>query len=128
MARRALAGWIVAVAVALYSAPAFGGIPIKSGVELGCLRIPAYAIIVETDTIFRRYGYQLVITGGCESAKDRILNTLHAKGLAIDFRTRHVPRSLRPRIADALRRHLPDAFDVVLERDHLHVEFELPRH
>lgn len=48
--------------------------------------------------------------------------SLHYKGLAFDLR---LPRNIQPTImANELRVALGSGFDVVLEADHIHVEFD----
>lgn len=48
--------------------------------------------------------------------------SLHQVGQALDFRNRNWPDSIG--MADSLRAKLGPDFDVVLEKDHLHIEFD----
>lgn len=51
--------------------------------------------------------------------------SLHYAGQALDFRTRHVAPDDLPKLTNDVVRALGSAeFDVVGERDHLHVEFQ----
>jgi hypothetical protein len=74
----------------------------------------------------RVYGWfglaDLVIT----SLRDgnHMAGSLHPRGYAADLRTSDVPPATRPAIAATLKAELGPAFDVVLEVDHIHVEFD----
>ena len=48
----------------------------------------------------------------------------HHKGFAIDFRTRHIPTGMLDTLRARVQACLGDEFDVVLEKTHLHVEFD----
>lgn len=94
---------------------------IKAGVKLHPSTIWAVAMPVIFE-VFRSFGVTPVITSGVDGR--HMPESLHYKGLAFDFRTRHVPQG----DLAALTAHLSDAlggnFDVVLESDHVHVEFD----
>ena len=51
-------------------------------------------------------------------------NSLHYKGFAIDFRTRHIPMGMLDTLRSRVQACLGDDFDIVLERTHLHVEYD----
>ena len=69
------------------------------------------------------------ITGGVEEHQHP---SLHAYGAALDYGTRLLYREDSPehreaklyQLASAIRSALGDGFDVVLESDHLHVEYD----
>ena len=67
-------------------------------------------------------GYECVLTAGCDNnhAKD----SLHPDGLARDFRTNHMKADHRVELAMNLTTALGPEFDVILETDHLHVEWD----
>lgn len=96
---------------------------IKAGVDLRGL-VPqmavAYAIAQE---IYRDRGQRCTITAGADGRHGP--NSLHSRdGLcrAIDLRTRVLEDPSA--VADELRAALGSQFDVVLEPDHIHVEFD----
>ena len=51
-------------------------------------------------------------------------NSQHYKGFAIDFRTRHIPEKFHNQLRVRTQTALGDEFDVVLEKTHLHVEYD----
>ena len=78
---------------------------------------------LKVDAVYRRlFGGEVVIT----SAKDGTHgeNSLHYSGNAMDFRTRDIQPALRAYFASVVAAKLKGEFDVVLEHDHLHVEYD----
>jgi len=59
--------------------------------------------------------------------------SFHYKGLAFDVRTRNDDNpiqwdvTVKNRLVDEIRNRLNDEFDVVLEKDHIHVEWDPKR-
>lgn len=69
------------------------------------------------------------ITSGTDQADDvgarRVADTLHARGLAVDLRTVDLSDGQASQLASMLARVLePYGFQVILERDHIHVELD----
>jgi len=50
--------------------------------------------------------------------------SLHYKGRAVDLRINDIPRTIWDQYRDNLAAALGDDWDVVLEPDHIHVEFD----
>jgi hypothetical protein len=95
---------------------------VKNDVSIKLLS-PQMALAAQiVDGVFADFDAVCTITAG-EDGKHKH-NSLHYKGLALDFRTRHVPPGLRPALAEAVRLALGPQFDVVLHSTHLHVEFD----
>ncbi len=93
---------------------------IKSGVDLRGLQ-PQMALAYTI--ISKCYGmYDCVITSGSDSKHGP--NSLHYSGRALDIRTRHLAGQALQAIVDKVKECLGPQFDVVLESDHLHVEFD----
>jgi hypothetical protein len=66
---------------------------------------------------------ELVVTGAVEFGHS--VTSLHQYGRACDYRTHHLPsKATAIAIADELRQRLGSDYDVVLESDHIHVEFD----
>jgi len=100
-------------------------IKIKSGVSLK-LMTPQMAIaaLVVAQVYDALQINECVITSGSDGKHSK--NSLHYKGLALDFRTRDIKTVIyRKLIAQEIRDALGSDFDVVVESDHIHVEFDV---
>jgi len=79
------------------------------------------AIIVARD-VCQRLGKECVITSLTDGKHSK--NSLHYSGKAVDLRTRDMERGEQAMYRDQMKDRLGDDYDVVLEKDHLHVEFD----
>ncbi len=114
---------LLLLAIALFALSTPGSsVKLKQSVDPGCITGAMVLAAQVVEGVFESHGYELVITSVCDG--HRTGSSLHPSGFAIDFRTRHVPNAKRPALAEAVSEALGDAFDVVLESDHLHVEFD----
>ena len=96
---------------------------IKSGVDLRGLKPQMAVAYTILSVIFHRHvSLPCVITSASDGVHGP--NSLHYNGLALDIRTRHVMETMLPLIVRDAKNELGDQFDVVLEADHLHVEFD----
>lgn len=96
---------------------------IKPGVKLEGLRPEALLGAIVVDGVFRLRGSECIVT----SVKDgkHMVGSLHAKGRAFDCRTRQfVNQAMLPVIRGECEEALGEEFDVVLEKDHMHVEWD----
>jgi hedgehog signaling domain-containing protein len=94
----------------------------KDGVDLALAPKIARALPA-IDRVYRAIaGHEPTITSGCDG--QHMTTSLHYAGLAVDVRTRDVApdkiEALRRALADALG----DAYDVVVEKDHIHIEYD----
>ena len=96
-------------------------VKIKPGVRLPpFIAIPiAHSIIVE---VFKELGSDCVITSGREGAHKR--SSEHYNDRALDYRIWGVITRLRKTLVERIKHRLGNDFDVVLEANHLHVEFD----
>lgn len=95
---------------------------IKTGVDLRGLQPQIVLACCIMQPIYHRHGYEFVITSGSDGKHGP--NSLHYKGLAVDLRTRHVLPLDLPKLIYEIKHALHSQFDVVLESDHLHVEWD----
>ncbi len=95
---------------------------IKPGADITGIRPEIVLAIVLAQPIFAAHGVPLVITSVMEGKHSR--GSLHYVGLAVDLRVNDLPPSEWEIVTDQVKAALGPQFDVVLEKDHLHVEFQ----
>lgn len=67
-------------------------------------------------------GREAIVTSGNDGK--HMSTSLHYKGKAIDLRTKDLHRKLIPKLADALRIGLGKDWDIVVEKTHIHLEYD----
>ena len=77
-------------------------------------------------SVFVAHGLDVVVTSGTDGVHGHV--SRHYCGSALDYRTRHITATgLKERIAGEAKAALGPDYDVVLEVDHLHVEYDPKR-
>lgn len=95
---------------------------LKTGVNLTGLRPEVLVALVAALEVYRARDADLVVTSALDGKHSH--GSLHYAGLALDLRTRHLETGQAREIAGRLRAVLGAQFDVLLEADHIHVEFQ----
>jgi hypothetical protein len=94
-------------------------IRLKTGVRAAGIRPEIVLAIQIAEGIWQAQGCELVVTSLTEGHHSR--TSLHYAGAAVDFRIWYLDAELaRRELADALG----DDYDVILEKDHIHCEFQ----
>ena len=101
-------------------------ISLKPGVRPSVLQPQANLMILIVAGVFAKYGYETVVTSLADGRHSR--GSKHYVGFAGDFRTRHCTAAHQELIRAESADRLGDDYDVVLEADHLHVEYDPERH
>lgn len=100
---------------------------IKDGVILAGLDICMRPALISAERVWRDVGQRpegVTVTSGLEGTHSA--GSLHYYGRALDFRTRYFDDDLKAEVFKALVVALDlRYFNVVLEVDHIHVEYEL---
>ncbi len=94
---------------------------IKSGVKAKGIQPEILLAIQEARAVYQEIGAVFVITSLTRRTNPE---SLHYEGLAFDCRTRHLSVDERSLAAGRLRVALGPDYDVVHEKDHIHVEFD----
>lgn len=96
-------------------------IDVKAGVQFEhvCAMVVMHSVVC---SVYEAFGYPVTVTSGSDGAHRP--QSLHYSDRALDYRTRHVSVRDRARITEKLKKQLGAGFDVVLEEDHLHVEWD----
>lgn len=75
------------------------------------------------EKIWKRHGAtELVITSANDGKHKK--GSLHYGGCALDFRIRNLPQAVWVKATEELQKELGDLYDVILEKDHVHCEFD----
>lgn len=99
---------------------------LKPGVRVAGLRPEILLAVVAAERVFEKAGVEIVITS-CIDGKHSATGSLHYVGQAVDIRSRDIPAAEVPKIAARLRECLGEDYDVVIESNHFHVEFQVKR-
>lgn len=97
----------------------------KSTANKGVLEPVMMLALSRIERTYNDYGYACVVTSTDDSFHR--VGSLHYCGLAVDIRTKNIQEDLKPVIADEVREKLTGLdtrFQVILEKEHLHVEFD----
>ena len=97
-------------------------VEVKDGVIFKEFNEPLLSIIRAASICYANSGWTCTITSATDGTHKP--NSLHYKNLALDFRTWSIPRSKLRDLASQLGHALGPEYQVVLETDHLHVEYD----
>lgn len=95
---------------------------IKDGVICKGTRSETLIAISVLAGIFGKLGKEFIITSLLDGKHMR--NSLHYVGLAVDVRTRDLDDAQKQALLTEAKEELEPFYDVLLEEDHLHVEFD----
>jgi hypothetical protein len=91
---------------------------VKPGARIGEVRAPLFFAAMVWDQITGK----ATITSGTDGK--HMADSLHYSGNAIDLRCRDINPGMMPAYLAALKERLGPEFDIVLEEDHVHVEYD----
>jgi hypothetical protein len=100
-------------------------IRLKEGVAVQGLRTEMLLGLMIALGVYQEYGYDLVVTSLLDGKHSR--TSLHYSGCGADLRTRHMQEAHKQLIADEINDRCGTDYDVVLESDHIHMEFQPKR-
>jgi len=99
---------------------------LKSGVKVAGMRPELVLAMIVAESAYRERGYDCIITSVMDGRHS--IKSKHYAGQAFDCRTRHLPdQSAIETVAGAIRKALAPHYDVIIESDHIHVEFDPKR-
>lgn len=98
---------------------------LKRGVVVQGLGTETLLAAVVAQTVYAKHGKDCVITSALDGQHSE--TSLHYSGNALDLRTRHLDAGQAEAITDDLQDALGDDYDVVLEGNHIHVEYQPKR-
>lgn len=95
---------------------------LKPGVRVFGLRPEILIALQVAEGAYRDAGFNLTVTCGMDGKHSNA--SLHYTGCAVDLRTRDVPSDKLEPLRKTIQERLPTDFDVVLEGDHIHLEYQ----
>jgi hypothetical protein len=98
---------------------------VKEDVKLYGLQPEALWAIDRVEEVFNHNGRHCTITSARGDSHSS--HSHHYKGLAVDFRTRHLSETEKQKITRDVIHVLGTDYDVVLESNHLHIEYDPSR-
>ena len=99
---------------------------LKKGVSLRNIRPQINVALAIANDVYADRGYELVVTSVNDGKHST--TSLHYDGAAADLRTRHLgDQTIAIGIVENLREQLGPDFDVILESDHIHLEWQPKR-
>jgi hypothetical protein len=99
---------------------------IKEGASLSGLQLAMRPALQVAEYVWKEYGEELVVTSGTDGVHSA--GSLHYYGYALDFRTRYFDYETKMKVFRDLVYQLRkrQGFVVLLEKDHIHVEYRKP--
>jgi hypothetical protein len=96
---------------------------LKDGVKVTGIKPELLLAINVVDSVFHRLGItECTITSIVDGVHKR--TSLHSMGLAFDLRTRHLKPEVASNVRDYIAAALGKDYDVILEPDHIHCEYD----
>lgn len=116
--------WIAAILVGVLILSTRLAAKIKPGVTFYETFKPTTRRMIDAaEYVFGQYGIAPVITSGTDGTHRA--TSLHYSGDALDFRRWDADRvGVTQEVLNGLRYYLGDAYDVILESDHFHIEYD----
>ena len=101
-------------------------IKFKKGTRIAGVRTELILAILVAEGVYDEYDTDLVLTSVNDGRHS--YTSLHYSGSAIDIRTRELPGANNIQaVGKAIRQGLSDEYDVVVESDHIHIEYQPKR-
>lgn len=95
---------------------------LKKGVKTIGIRPELLLAIMVADGIYLKKGKNLVITSINDGRHSE--TSLHYSGCGVDLRTRYFTKRVQLEVVKLLKENLTKDYDVILEKDHAHLEFQ----
>ena len=98
---------------------------LKRGVNVTGIQPEMLIGLIVAMAVYAGLEYDFIITSITDGKHSK--SSRHYIGGAIDIRTRHLSKEVAQIARDRIAKALPNDFDVVLEKSHLHIEYD-PRY
>lgn len=98
------------------------GLALKPGVDPEGMRPEILLAVMVAADVYSEAGKDLVVTSLLDG--DHRAKSYHYNGLAVDLRIHNLDKVTQSTVTAKLRQRLTTDYDVVLEPDHIHIEFD----
>ena len=96
----------------------------KEGVTINGVKPEVVLALTVCNGIYANYGQDMVVTSITDGIHGK--NSLHYVGFAFDLRTKNFQYSADiDLVVKDIKEYLTEEFDIILESDHIHVEFQI---
>jgi hypothetical protein len=95
---------------------------LKPGVRITGIKPETLVALMVCNDVYKSLGYEMVVTAVCDGVHSR--GSIHYVGMAFDLRTSNLRAESIPLIVKAIKDQIGMDFDVLDEKDHVHVEFQ----
>lgn len=113
---------MVLAALSCYYLHEWWDMRIKSGVNISGIRPEIVLALIIARSVYSEHNTPLVVT--CVQDGKHMPGSLHYLGLAADIRTGDLKPKDRSVVRKKLKESLGPQYDVVLEKTHIHIEFQ----
>jgi len=96
---------------------------IKEGASLQGLNVTMRPVLIEWEKLCKKYNVEAVVTCGTDGAHSA--GSMHYYGYALDLRTRDMTEGQKQTARQNMAVKLGLAYDVVLHRSHMHIEYKI---
>lgn len=95
---------------------------LKAGVRVAGIKPELLIGLLVAETMYNQYGVDLVVTSVSDGKHKQ--GSKHYVGMGADLRTSHLKPGEAEQIVAGLKAELDADFDIVLESDHVHLEYD----
>lgn len=95
---------------------------IKQGVRIAGVKPELLFGLRVAESVYAKEGFELTVTAVVDGTHK--VGSKHYVGMAADLRTIDLPVGAPARIVAALKAQIDQDFDIVLESDHIHLEYD----
>ena len=95
---------------------------LKPGVKIVGINPELIMGLMAAQKVFDALGIDMVVTSVMDGKHSS--TSLHYAGNAADIRISNIPTKLVTQVSTHIASALPNDFDVILETDHIHLEFQ----
>ena len=96
---------------------------LKKGVSANSIKPELLLALIVADGVYTKHGQELVVTSLNDGKHSK--TSLHYCGFGADLRTRYFKnQAAKANVTKAIRLRLGIDYDVIVEKDHIHIEFQ----